>query len=248
MNFLLLYQSEIASDGVAVITGERVVAYAEEHPLKIGDRLPLVIYGERCGEACVKETSKDRLVVQVVARTAGPQKLPVHCIVGVCRPQTVKKVIQIAATTGVASVCFVGAENSEKSYLQSKALTEEQIASEIAKGLAQCGDPIPPQICVQRTFSWYLREHLAPQLSKYDQWHGFVADTHFPNRATLSTSSQLPTGKPVFVAIGPENGWASGEVASLVGLGFCPLDLGPRILRVETALNILLGQILLLAT
>ncbi|WP_457633989.1 RsmE family RNA methyltransferase, partial [Oceanithermus desulfurans] len=34
---------------------------------------------------------------------------------------------------------------------------------------------------------------------------------------------------------GPEGGFTEAEVEQLIGLGFLPVDLGPRILRAETA-------------
>ncbi len=39
----------------------------------------------------------------------------------------------------------------------------------------------------------------------------------------------------VRVAVGPEGGWASGELDALDAAGFTPLGLGPRVLRTDTA-------------
>jgi 16S rRNA (uracil1498-N3)-methyltransferase len=41
--------------------------------------------------------------------------------------------------------------------------------------------------------------------------------------------------EPVSAAIGPEGGFAEPEVAAATAAGWLPVDLGPRILRVETA-------------
>jgi RsmE family RNA methyltransferase len=48
---------------------------------------------------------------------------------------------------------------------------------------------------------------------------------------------------PITLAIGPEGGWIEAEVQSLLKAGLCPLDLGPRILRTETALAALVGKL-----
>jgi RsmE family RNA methyltransferase len=48
---------------------------------------------------------------------------------------------------------------------------------------------------------------------------------------------------PVTLAIGPEGGWIEAEVQSLIRAGLKPLDLGPRILRTETALAALVGRL-----
>lgn len=51
-------------------------------------------------------------------------------------------------------------------------------------------------------------------------------------RETVSRQQPAP---PCYVLIGPEGGFESGEVHAAIKLGWQPLDLGPRILRVETA-------------
>jgi RsmE family RNA methyltransferase len=47
----------------------------------------------------------------------------------------------------------------------------------------------------------------------------------------------------VTLAIGPEGGWVEAELASLENVGFSPVSLGPRILRVETAVAALLSRL-----
>ena len=49
--------------------------------------------------------------------------------------------------------------------------------------------------------------------------------------------------EPCVVAIGPEGGWIDAERASFRDAGFREVDLGPRILRVETALAALAGRL-----
>jgi 16S rRNA (uracil1498-N3)-methyltransferase len=39
----------------------------------------------------------------------------------------------------------------------------------------------------------------------------------------------------VVVLVGPEGGWSENEAKLAVAAGYCPLRLGPRILRTETA-------------
>jgi 16S rRNA (uracil1498-N3)-methyltransferase len=49
--------------------------------------------------------------------------------------------------------------------------------------------------------------------------------------------------EPVTLAIGPEGGFIDQEIASLEGIGFTPVALGPRILRVETAVASVIGRL-----
>jgi RsmE family RNA methyltransferase len=48
---------------------------------------------------------------------------------------------------------------------------------------------------------------------------------------------------PVVLAIGPEGGFIDREVATFREIGFTTVSLGPRILRVETALAYLIGKL-----
>ena len=45
------------------------------------------------------------------------------------------------------------------------------------------------------------------------------------------------------LVIGPEGGWIAPEVESLERIGFAGVSLGPRILRVETAVAAALSRI-----
>jgi RsmE family RNA methyltransferase len=47
----------------------------------------------------------------------------------------------------------------------------------------------------------------------------------------------------VTLAIGPEGGWIPYELEKLVAAGLQPVQLGERILRVETAVTALIGRL-----
>ncbi len=56
---------------------------------------------------------------------------------------------------------------------------------------------------------------------------------------------RLPDKLPecVLVAVGPEGGFTDDEAALAVAAGWHTVDLGPRILRVETAALLLAGMV-----
>ena len=47
----------------------------------------------------------------------------------------------------------------------------------------------------------------------------------------------------VALAIGPEGGWVPFEIELLASRGFRPVSLGPRVLRVETVVPLLVGML-----
>jgi RsmE family RNA methyltransferase len=51
------------------------------------------------------------------------------------------------------------------------------------------------------------------------------------------------TNRPVVLAIGPEGGFIDREVDAFREIGFSTVSLGPRILRVETALACMIGRL-----
>ncbi len=56
-----------------------------------------------------------------------------------------------------------------------------------------------------------------------------------PGAARVLAEVEWPEAGEAALASGPEGGFTEAEVERLIGLGFLPVDLGPRILRAETA-------------
>jgi 16S rRNA (uracil1498-N3)-methyltransferase len=79
------------------------------------------------------------------------------------------------------------------------------------------------------------------------EWSAFCQSAELPERRILGhpggTSKQgdkeNALGRDTVAAVGPEGGFTEEEVALARAAGWHPLDLGPRILRVETAAMVL---------
>jgi RsmE family RNA methyltransferase len=54
---------------------------------------------------------------------------------------------------------------------------------------------------------------------------------------------QSDTTAPTLLAVGPEGGFVDQEIRRFEALGFQPIQLGQRILRVETAIPVLLAKL-----
>jgi 16S rRNA (uracil1498-N3)-methyltransferase len=64
--------------------------------------------------------------------------------------------------------------------------------------------------------------------------HGLKILAH-PSAESSTSLATLRITEPVYAAVGPEGGFADTEVEDAVASGWTLVDLGPRILRVETA-------------
>jgi 16S rRNA (uracil1498-N3)-methyltransferase len=156
-------------------------------------------------------------------------------LVGLARPQTVKKVLEYSAGQPVRKIFFYKAMLSEKSYATSKVFEEKQLRNVLMQGLSQCGRyQTLPEVSV---LMYYPENLLAGYSEKY----------------TLSLESKTtvldhPTilDKDVLFAIGPERGFTDPELKKFEESGFQEILLSKSILRVETAVIALCSQIELL--
>lgn len=261
MNSLIILPAECVDQERVLLLDKRAEYGYETHGLRAGQTVKSAVLGSHRCRAFVVSASKQKVEILLrdletedhVELTAHNQGAEVHLIVGLSRPQTVKKVLQAAAILGAKSLHFVKSERGEKSYLQSTALDDAQIQFEIVKGLEQVWDPIPPRVSVHRDFSYFEREHLraiaplsAIKLLAHPGGDELSAIQHNFEKAQFA-GVPLVEGdeekRPVVVAVGPEKGWSNREVETLKKMEFHMIGLGPRVMRVELALVFLFGQL-----
>jgi len=104
------------------------------------------------------------------------------------------------------------------------------------KGLEQGRDTELPLVRKCPQFSAFLEDELAELMSGADgpAYLGQPgAAQHLPGEIAA----------PTLVAIGPEGGLLRREVDSFLGKGFLAVNLGSRLLRVETAVSAVLGRL-----
>lgn len=246
MNSLIILPGECVDASCAELLGVRAAYAFETHGLRPGQRVKAAILGGLRGEALVRESSAERVVLELALSLPPRDLRAVDLIVGVSRPQTIKKVVQAAVMLGARSLHFVCSEKGEKSYLQSTALLEESLQQESVKALEQVWDSRPPSISVHRSFR-YFSENKLESLAGAAGGVKLIAHPSGERVARALTDAKQADGRGpasgVIVAIGPERGWSDAEVATLLQRGFRVVGLGERVLRVEIALTFLLGQL-----
>ena len=161
-----------------------------------------------------------------------PKPLPLSLIVSLPRPQSFKKVLHFAVSSGIKQIIFTHSAKVEKSYWNSTVLVPESIHAEVIEGLEQGFDTVMPEIRFYR----YLKEFFAD------------AETLFPPDSLKiiahpgRSAETLPSGAPhTVLAIGPEGGYVNSEVEAFASAGFIPAAFGSHILRVEFAAAFIAG-------
>ena len=186
------------------------------------------------GRGTVTRLDPSALEMEVTLDQEPPPKLPLTLILAMPRPKVLNRALAATTSLGVARIVLLNAWKVEKSYWKSPRLSDENLLRQRVLGLEQAKDTVLPELSLARFFRPFVEDEL-PALMK---------DT-LPLLAHPGALKPCPRGisKAATLAIGPEGGWLDAEVKSFTDIGFLPVDLGPRILRVETALASLVGRL-----
>jgi RsmE family RNA methyltransferase len=111
----------------------------------------------------------------------------------------------------------------------------------LLQGLEQARDTRLPEVLVRERFRPFVEDELDGLFGP----DALRLLPHPPASEPLTRVGVQATAR-VVLAVGPDGGWVPFEADLLEQHGFHPFSLGPRILRVETAVPVLLGQLALL--
>ena len=234
MNLLLLEAEDFTTPDRVCLTGRRLDHVREVHRAESGDALRVGLLGGRMGQGRVIRLDDEALELEVELSEEPPPKLPLSLVLALPRPKVLNRVLASAASLGIARIALVNAWRVEKGYWKSPRLDPSNLRQQLILGLEQARDTVLPDLQLARLFRPFVESEL-PIWTR-----GAMALLAHPGSA-----SPCPRGleAPCVLAIGPEGGWIPAELESLAGAGFRAVDLGPRILRVETALAALVGRI-----
>ena len=234
MNLLLLQADNMLNDNLAEITGRQVRHIHETLNIQTGSTLTVGLLNQRIGQATVLELQKNSVKLKIKWTTSPPEALPLTLIIGLPRPKMLKRIIQTAATMGVKELYFINSWKVEKSFWQTPWLSEEKIVENCILGLEQAKDTVMPNIYLRKLFKPFVEDELG-EISK----NSLKLLAHPVSDKTCPADLKRQTT----LVIGPEGGFTPYEVAKLEEIGFETVHLGPRILRVETAVPVLLGRL-----
>jgi RsmE family RNA methyltransferase len=176
------------------------------------------------------------LELNVVLDQPPPAPLPITLLLALPRPKMLKRVLQSVSSLGVKQIYLLNSYRVDKSFWGSPLLTEEKLQEQLLLGLEQARDTIVPHVTLCPRFKPFVEDEL-PGIAA-----GTVAYVAHPG-AEMACPHALE--QKITLAIGPEGGFIPYEVKKLQECGLVPIHLGERILRVETAVPVLLSRLYL---
>jgi len=230
----LLEREDFVDENRVRLAGRRLHHVREILGTTNGDELRVGIVGGRTGIGNVDRVDDDALEMDVRLETEPLDPLPLRLILALPRPKVLNRTIAAAASMGIGEIDLINSWRVEKSYWKSPRLSAESIRMQSILGLEQSGGTILPTIRLHRLFVPFVRKELSGEV---------------PDKLALLAHPRGAVEAPrkveqaVVLAIGPEGGFIERELQTFQELGFTAVSLGPRILRVETAIAFLIGRL-----
>jgi len=234
VNLLLLETADFFAGNRVLLRDRRLTHMREVQRAEIGESLRVGLLGGAMGNGRLLRLDDHEAELEVVFDQPPPAKLPLTLLLALPRPKMLRRVLQTVAAMGVPRLVLLNSYRVEKSFWQTPFLEPAAIREQLILGLEQARDTVLPQVSIEKRFKPFVEDRL-PQLAA-------------GSRGLVGHPGDYPAcpralDEPVTLAIGPEGGWIPYEVEKLAAAGLQPVQLGERILRVETAVSALLARL-----
>ncbi|WP_296216756.1 16S rRNA (uracil(1498)-N(3))-methyltransferase [Pseudomonas sp. UBA2684] len=234
MNLLLLEAGDLVAADRAILSGRRLKHLHEVHRAEAGDSLRVGLLNGLMGTGQLLSLTADHAELRIELSQPPPTKLPITLLLALPRPKMLRRVLQTVSAMGVPRLILLNSYRVEKSFWQTPFLQPEAIREQLLLGLEQARDTVLPEVIIEKRFKPFVEDRLA-QLAA-----GSLGLIGHPGAYPACPRA---VEQPVTLAIGPEGGWIAYEVEKLQAVGLQPVQLGERILRVETAVCALLARL-----
>ncbi|TWC41454.1 RsmE family RNA methyltransferase [Pseudomonas sp. SJZ079] len=234
MNLLLLEDQDFVAADRIRLSGRRLNHLNEVHRAEAGDSLRVGRLNGLMGRGQLLRLDAQEAELQVEFDQPPPAKLPLTLLLALPRPKMLRRVLQTVSAMGVPTVILLNSYRVEKSFWQTPFLQPDAIRQQLILGLEQARDTVLPDVIIEKRFKPFVEDRLG-QLTA-----GSLGLIGHPG---AYPDCPRAVDRPVTLAIGPEGGWIAYEVEKLQEAGLQPVQLGARILRVETAVTALLARL-----
>ncbi len=234
MNLLLLDEPDFVSADRVLLRGRRLQHMREIHQANPGDSLRVGLLGGLMGSGRILSLTEQQAELEVSLDQPPPPKIPLTLLLAMPRPKMFRRILQHCASLGVAQIVLLNSYRVEKSFWQTPFLQPDSIRENLLLGLEQARDTVLPELHIEKRFKPFVEDRLPELLGDS---LGLVA-----HPGDYPPCPRAVDGA-VTLAIGPEGGWIAYEVDKLIEAGLQPVQLGERILRVETAVTALIARL-----
>ncbi|MEZ0328046.1 MAG: RsmE family RNA methyltransferase [Dissulfuribacterales bacterium] len=222
---LMTNQKEFLLKGQEAIHALRVLRMKPEEEIVLTDGLG------HLARARITGVERNALLLQYIERLSlTDDRLPIHLLIALLKPEKMDLVIQKATELGVQKIWPVTTEYSknEKIFIHTAQKARYARWTEIARqALKQCRGAFLPEI-----------HGIMPLKAACEAFHKKNDHTRLFcwEAAAAMTSAPWPEiTPPCILALGPEGGFSDYDCRVLYDHNFLPVSLGQRILRAETA-------------
>ncbi|USE35335.1 16S rRNA (uracil(1498)-N(3))-methyltransferase [Endozoicomonas sp. SCSIO W0465] len=234
MNLLLLEQQHFIDEQHAELDQRQIKHVLGVHQASEGDELRVGMVNGKIGKGVITQLSSEKMQLEVELDSPPPQALPLTVLLALPRPKMLKRSLQHLTSLGVKKIILMNSYRVEKSFWQSPWLSPTKVREQLILGLEQARDTVMPEVIVERRFKPFVEDRL-PALVQGRR--GLVA------HPVGGEGCPHQIAEPAVLAIGPEGGFIEYEVDKLEQAGFQRIHLGPRILRVETAVTAIVSKL-----
>lgn len=235
MNLIVLFEDDFIGNGKHVRLSDRRHKHVRDIcRVSVGDELCVGLCNGDIGTGRITVLDDDALEMDVTLNTSAPSALPVTLALALPRPIMLKRILSTASSMGVKHIFLFHSNRVEKSFWKSPVIKEENLRKQLILGLEQARDTILPKVELRPLFKPFVEDELAS-----------LAKNTLSLVAHPQSSDPCPRNvkKHVTLVIGPEGGFIPYEIKKLIGLGFMPVHLGVRILRVESFVPAMLSRL-----
>jgi RsmE family RNA methyltransferase len=236
LNLILLSKENLNPfDKRAVITGRQYKYVREFLKPVVGSELCVGLENGKIGLGRVAAIDDGSIEMDVLLHEDPPPPVPGTLVLAMPRPLVFNRLLGHVAALGIKKIILIHSKRVEKSYWKSPVLKEENIKSQLVLALEQAKDTIMPGVLRRMRFKPFVEDEL-PDIVKGTS--AFIAHP-------VDSADPLPCDvKGAFTLVmGPEGGFLPDEVSAFERAGCKRVNLGSRILRVETAVVAALGRI-----
>lgn len=235
VNLLLFEKHEIDEvRATARITGRRAEQLKSVQRFGVGDVLRIGRVEGPLGEGRVLSIDTQSAEIAVTWNEEPPPPLPVELVLALPRPPILRRTLYNATQQGVKKIHLVASARVDKSYWQSRSLRPAALREQLLLGLEQARDTRLPTIELHRHFRPFAETRLPELVRGRPAW---VAHPGSKDPCPASLEG------PLVILVGPEGGFKPFEIESFEKVGVRGIDLGPRLLRVDTAVTALLARV-----